>query len=582
MEEILSFDPEVTEPSLPENFMPAALAALRADGLAEDRMVLPLRSWIEGVKFDVARPEDIADFTYWAKLGLLYDLPEFPFCLGPPIAAPKQRDGRFLTFQAAEIAPIDNDKTAVVIIDHGIAFWNQRFRDLGTGACRFRAIQHLNFDKTDPTTFSIATLAQPAIGAMCDLADKPGGNGEVIAALAKQFPSSFFAQRPDPDDLWHGSAMADIAAGAGPDNPDHAILFGLELPAAALRDWGGDTLQAILPAALSAALAMASLAKANRIVIVLAFGYPAGPHDVWQPTVAQPRASHPISRAVEDFMQNSRDNGHNVKLVLPAGNHLQDHCCAQLPAATAAMTTPEIIWRLAPDDFSPSTVEICLRTASTPRLRLTAPSGKTVYANLPTATFTGLRLGGNLIAGLHRLPDRGGWIKLRLSIQPTAWTITGRTPAPFGDWRIGIEAPVPADLWILRDDRDRVQDRAKPHRPSVFFDPAYQIYDPVGAFVLDDKLAGPQRRAGTASVLTTAQDANLICVQADERTGSGKIQQAEYSGAPYATSRSMDTSVLVEDQFKVLQIEAIGNGGPRRFYVSGTSAATAAQAKVLR
>lgn len=578
MSDTLEFEIPVDAPKLPENFMPAALRALDDDPDAESRLILQLRNWSsDGVAFGVVGPDQIANFGFWDGFAKEFTTSNIdddkPFRLGPPAPKSDQPLVRTLSFTQAELEPTVNNRKAIVIIDYGIAFWNQRFRINPDGRPRFRTMQYLDFDALAPdgTAIGIRTgmLSEADIRGFCTLADTPNGNAKVMTQLGQRFGGSFFGQNPDRDGLWHGSAIADTAGGADGDDPDGYVLYGMELPSTSLRDSGGDTLGAILAAALAASLAMASPVS-DEIIIVLAFGFPAGPHD----------GSHPIARTIDAFLTDCAARSLKVKLLLPAGNHRQDQCVAHLPAV-GEDAVPSVIWRIAPDDFSPNTIEFCLTATADPTVVLAAPNGSTISVSLQAGQFATLRYGGRRIGGLHRLPDRAGAIKLRLSLASTGWRPSGRIPVPFGDWRIAVRAAVASDLWILRDDEDRQRDRFAPRRPSRFYDSLYQTHDQYGDWQRDDSAGSVVRRSGTASVMTTAHHPDHIGVQADEKVGPGPVTVAFYSGKPFLGAPNFAIFEPVEDYLAMDRIEAIGNGGPRRFWFSGTSAAAAARARKL-
>ena len=176
-----------------------------------------------------------------------------------------------------------------------------------------------------------------------------------------------------------------------------------------------------------------------------------------------------------------------------------------LPFGFPAGPPPDVIWRSAPDDFSLNCVEICLFQSDKPTVTLTSPDGQFCTICLNADHYADIQCGSTIIGGVHRWPDRRGWTKLRITLAPTAWRADGKPPAPFGDWKLQVSAKVDAQLWILRDDADRVAQQGAPLRPSVFFDPAYRERDTNGDYCLDDSTTGQLRRSGTASLLTTAQ-----------------------------------------------------------------------------
>lgn len=547
MEAVFRFAGAVTAPDLPVNYLPGALIALRGEPAA--RPFVALSHHVTGCR--VINAADLADpIALSDRLGRIERAASrAPAPASTPIRKPKSRK--------------PGKAAAIVIIDYGIAFWNRRFLT-ADGDPRFMELRYLAYDAESASGIRASALTSPEIAALCRLADMPGGHAEIERRLGVRFPDSFYGQHIDPDEFRHGTAMADLAAGSDDPGPHAPVLYGLEIPVGSLIDSGGDNLEALLPDALETALSMTDAHRGHPVTIVLAFAYPAGPHD----------GGHPVARIVTDFM--ARTAGDEISLVLPAGNHLQDACAASLPAGTPREKAPSVIWRLPPDDFSGNTVEICVPSPDGADIALTTPDGQTARASLSPASFAPLYLHGSFIGGLHRLPDRDGAAKFRLSLAGTGWYSGGQRPAPYGDWQLAVRASSPVNLWILRDDRSLPVDRSRPHRPSVFAAPCYVQTDPNGAPVMADTGPCPVRRSGTASVLSTG--AGAWCVEATERWPGGRERTAWYSGRK-ADGSQFDQRILVDDGQAGRGTPAVGTGGPALYAVSGTSAAAALAAR---
>jgi hypothetical protein len=557
---------------LPYNYFPAALAALRGDPLARNRhlFVLPLGdnsqsgalSYVISAK-RLSTPIATSDFITSLEPSIDRERANQICFLGPETDLEETSQPRIMSFDVAEVnanAPIER---VVVVIDNGIAFWNRRFRSNGTS--RFTEIRYLDFERTTPNVpLPVGRVTSTDIAALCSLSDGPLGQFEIMKALKRQFPRSFFGSNPspDPDGLWHGTAIADIAA---PDDGGKTALFAVELPDASVRDWGGTTLQTVLPLALQTALAMTGALSHLPLIIVLPFAFTAGPHT----------GSHPIALSIASELSTARGQ-RSVALVLPAGNHLQDQCCAQLQPTWPEAAAKKVNWHLPPDDFSANTIEMIVENTALgpirPKITVTLPNGKQASAELLQNKIATLKLGPHMIGQLVRAANFDGRARYRLVIEPTGWLEQNRRPAPFGDWSISIDTNQLAMLWVLRDERDTVADMATPRRTSFFTDPGYVERDASGAYLLTDPQTGPLRRSGTASVLTTA--INPMTVQAQERFGSEPAHQAWYSGRAQ-NGGNFDMSVLVDDGFKSRGLIAIGNGTDREFRISGTSAAAA-------
>lgn len=573
-------------PHLPLNYMPAGLAALRGED-TNNRLGIPLVLSGEKIVFAnfpaklIKDPSALND-----EIGRNSTYSPGKIVLGPPaLNLPFNTAQTILEFPE----PIDfvgSKRRAVVIIDVGIAFWNDRFLT-SQGESRFHDVQYLDHGKviirpgkapfgapkiTRWRRFALERIGSDDRKAIIDTASNSFGNQVAIRKLKDKFPRSFFGTDPAPDGFWHGTAVADLAAGGD----DDTLLFGVELPQAALVDYGGDTLQAVLPAAFGAALRMTEKLHLPTIV-VLAFACPAGPHD----------GTHPVAGLITDFVGKLKARDIRNELVLPAGNHLQDRCCAQLPKSVDHNSTPFITWSLAPNDNSPNTVEICVEHGEWKQITLQGPGtslltiDNAVPSNdkpfrLQAEHFASIILEGEIIGGIHHLPTNNGKAKLRLSLAHTKYRPGGKTPVPAGDWTIGVRAGSAVNLWILRDDRDDTG-----RTPSMFSDPAYRERNSDGTYVVNDIDGSKIRRAGTASIYTTAGQVFPVSA-AESLDGGPNSHAAPYSGKTFDLGLDFNFPQLVDVGESFAGQPAVHNGTSvimERF--TGTSAAAAMAARHL-
>ncbi len=566
----LPSEDEIT-PLLPYNYFPAALAAISENHAARNRhlFVLPqaqsspqdeILSYVVSAK-TMQNPAEMSAFLNSIEPALDPNLANESCFLGPETGLAQTNQPRVQKLNPSELIGNAPYSRVVVVIDHGIAFWNRSFRTAGKS--RFTEIQYLDFDKGAPNaTLPIGRLTEADVASLCGRADLPYGQTKLLETLKKQFPRSFYGSYPPPDadGLWHGTAIADIAA---PDDGGKTALYGVELPDAALRDWGGDTLQYVLPSALKAALAMTSPLAHLPLIIVLPFAFTSGPHD----------GSHPIAQNIKAILDTAKTT-RAVSLVLPAGNHLQDQCTAIIPPTALGATAAYVTWHLPPDDFSPNTIEIIVENVALdpdrPLVEITKPNGRAVQAWLLPNQTARLTLGTTIIGVLKRAANIGGNARYRISLTPTGWLKGNLRPAPFGDWKVSIATTQPAMLWVLRDERDMASDMALPNRGSYFTDPKYRERDANGDFHRDDRPPNSVRRSGTASVMTTA--VGPTTVEAMEKLGPTAPRQACYSGRA-VSGGGFDMAVLVDDGYQGRGLNAVGNGTDRVFRVSGTSAA---------
>lgn len=574
LEDIALSDPvELTEArldALPWNYLSTAYAEMIERPESPSRLLLALPGEGEAARIAAVPAEVLRDPQAMAAFILRLDVPVsktgFRLFLGPatarapndgtnaPAVAEQVTGGRWENLSAR---PFDR---ALVIIDAGIAFWNARFRD--AQGPRFRGMRYLDFDAPG---FGFDTgLDADEIAALCARADHEG-NRAVVAQLGTTFPASLFGPtaNPDPDGVWHGTAVADLAAGAAAGEADNVALFGLELPRAAIADYSGETLSAMLATILPAAIDMTSGFAGVPLTIVMPLGFPAGPQD----------GTHPAVEAMRATLQARA--GRDIRIVLPAGNHLQDRCRARLDG-----TGSSVFWDLPPDDFSTNQMEIFGPAGRPVRIGLAAPGQGQIAtaALLQPRSFRYLRRGGVRIGILMRFDDQGGRSRTRMALWQTAGS--SGTPTPSGRWTVVNEGTDPLDMWLFRDDRDPMADRARPRRPSRFWSAGYILRDALGAPPLGDDPGATVRRTGTLSVLATAAVPRVDVVQADRRYGAGAAAKADYSGSR-VDGLDLTVSELVDDGWPGCGVPVAANGGQRRVRMSGTSAAAGLRARRL-
>lgn len=593
MEEEVNFsDPPRSVPDgdlqfLPYNFLPAALPAMAGDSSAQSRIVMTFpRPGPDGKPADtemrytaihpelLARPDETAAFLKGLQDLIEPKFPPQPWFLGPPTTL-HHTPGKLLTLdrQPLELANATDFEAAVVVIDFGIAFWNRRFID--SVGPRFRAIRFMDFEPhVDATGAPVAsTLGIAEIDRKCRDAE---AGGEAVRAimqdLRRRYPRSFYgsAAAEDPDGLWHGTAMADLAAGYAETSGGRIALFGLELPAAMVQDYSGDSLTASLTAVLNAALGMTSVIRDTPVTILLPYAFSGGPQD----------QTHPAAEAIGSFLDFHARSGLNV--VVSAGNLLQDRLRAKLPGTPREGTPLKLDWWEAPDDFSINTVEALIQNVAPMNgrasLDVKAPTNETAFTSgLTEGQSRDILRRGAVVGSIMRFQNTGTTARLRLSLMPSGQRGTG-VPAPHGRWVLSTPSTQPADLWILRDDADPVFDREYPQRQSHFDHQMYRPTNKLGEPGRDDDPGSPLMRSGTLSPLATAR--GVAAVQADERLGNSPVRQAEYSGKPDGGA-ALALHYLVDDGYSERGVAASANGSDRRVRVSGTSAAAALHVRDL-
>jgi hypothetical protein len=531
----ITFGPAERAPHLPVNYLPAVLPLWH--GAAQGPRGVALCDPVAGRALPplavtdqlAASPARLSAHLERHAPGMLAWLA--PFAAPPPATGKPQR--------LRTIPPAGQG--ALVLIDQGIAFWHPRFRRDGRNA--FASVVYL---PPSGVVTPADVLDRRAIDRVAtDIAqDAP----RALKALAARFPHALIAATaalPEPDRaaFWHGTAVADTLVGA--DAADRAMI-GVELPDLAGRDWSGGVLQALLPAAIDAALRL--LPPGMPVTIVLPYAFTGGPQD----------GRHPGARVLTAMLARLGAE-RQLRLVVPAGNHRQDACCARHAAALA--------WHVPPDDHSANTLDVRGSwPADTPvTVTLTLPGEAPTTVGMADDTVVRLRRKSVTVAALHR--HDGG---LRIATMPTGWRTGLPAPAPFGLWHIAL-SPAGGAAWVLRDDRDPVADGALPRRQSWLVDPARRDINPDGGPVMDDDPDAQVVRAGTLSVLATATGADCAGALA---VAGGRWDTASYSGLPVG---GLEPALMIptDDMAAPGGILALVNGGPGRARVSGTSLSAA-------
>ena len=594
MEEDVTFsDPPHSVPAadlgfLPYNYLPAALPAIAGDSSARSRIVMTFPQPVSNpTTVDTAmvytainadllgKPDKTADFLKGVQDIIGWEFVPQPWFLGPPTDLRHDPITPLLRLDRKPLELVNQSDfaAAVVVVDVGIAFWNRRFQD--PDGPRFRAIRFLDFDypQAAPGVPFPSTLDRGEIKDLCKKAEARGdADRAIVHELRARFPGSFYgsAAAENLDGLWHGTAMADLAAGHPGDPSSRIALFGLELPTAMVQDFGGDSLTASLLAMLNAALGMTSAIRDRPVTILLPYAFSGGPQD----------GTHPAAEVIRRFLAFHARPGLNI--VVSAGNLLQSRIRAKLPGTPANGVPLKLDWWAAPDEFSVNTVEALIKnvlpTNRRASLDVKAPTNETeASSGLVAGQARDILRSGAVIGSIMRFRNIDNTARLRLSLMPTGQRGTEVT-SPHGRWVLSTPSTQPADLWILRDDADSVFDREYPHRQSHFEHPMYRPTNKLGEPGRGDDPGSPLMRSGTLSPMATAP--GVAAVQADEGLGNAAQGQAEYSGKPDGPL-PLDLHYLVDDGYAERGVPASANGSDQRVRVSGTSAAAALHVRNL-
>jgi hypothetical protein len=514
----------VTAPWLPENWLPSALSLIDAGPAGPRRVFLfdPASGTIPG-------PIDLDD-------AVVADPARLSAALAPSLGAGQLGwigPAGSVGTGAAQLHPAgggDGATEALVLIDQGIAAWHPTLR------AAFAGLLFLPPDGRPAPTDLLDKAALATLSAQADAGDMSG----LIRVLAARAPHSLYARSPAlphalSGAIWHGTSVASAALPrAG------RVAYGIELPDAATRDWTGGMLQALLPAAIAAALAMTAHLAHLPLTILLPYAFTGSPLD----------GTHPVARAVSGLLAVAE---RPVTLVVPAGNHRQDACAATAPDG-------RLTWHIPPDDASGNAMDLSAEVDPA-ALHLILPDGTAADLMVARGEVAILRYQGRCLAVAARPVTES--FRLRLAVMPAA------SGAPFGRWQI-VAPGTALQATVLRDDRDGVMDGPHPRRQSWLVADGQSETGPDGAPLMDDASGATVTRRGTLSVLATIPGARIA--RATARAGAGQEVTAAYSGLhPDGVERG--DPALVDDGWPDCGWLALAGTGPRRLRLSGTSLA---------
>ena len=422
----------------------------------------------------------------------------------------------------------------VGIIDDGIAFAHERFRDGPTST----RIENLWLQSQqiadDPSTIFARgrELTKDQINELikaCTTNDLVDEDLVYRKAGVLDFASSehkSLARRAA-----HGTHVLDTATGPiSGCRPGWPIVC-VQLPSAVTADTSGALLtQWALEGVwyiLLQSLAIASQAgtRPMPVVINLSYGFTAGSHD----------GGHPLERALQKTVAVwERIVGAPVRVVLPAGNNLQSRLHARMSFDGSQVV--ELPWRIHPDDRTASHVEIWLprRPSQAPcPVRVSVrPPGSTVAAGPPIGgpgtTTSELKAEGQVLCQLNYghtgEPDGRGVVRIsvaptyeleRTTHEPGRPTPPPNPVAPHGVWTIRIEntelaAGEEVHAWVQRD--DSAFGYPSLGRQSYFDDPKYRRFDAIGNMSVEDNPGSLVKRSGTLNAIATGSDPRIMVV----------------------------------------------------------------------
>jgi hypothetical protein len=433
--------------------------------------------------------------------------------------------------QPASLRP----SAVVAVIDDGLAFAHERFRDRN-GQTRFKY-----FWNQDDTT----GIGQPAdfqsgrefsandINGL--LAAWTGPSGIVDEdALYRQAGQKLVGRR-----VKHGTHVMDVACGMDPVDvtPQSPYLIGVQLPSRVTERTSGvfltpavrDAIHYILTRADQIADDMGSAPLP--VVVNISYGTIAGPHDgsgVFEASIDQLVADRPTP----------------LRVVLPAGNHYLARCHAlfDLPAGASQM----LRWRVQPDDKAGSFMELWLPKLTSAghrpqvEMRITTPTRESSDWISPGQHWHWPNDGDiRFWAVNYNPPVRRP--RLFLAMAPTADLATPPRTAPAGTWLVelrNVGEDVAVEAWIQRGDTPFGYPLWG--RQSRFDDSEYRRFDLAGRPWQDDTPPPNSyiRRHGSINALATGQRSIVV----------GGFRRCDRTPSVYSGSGPTSTPVTIPPQ----------------------------------
>ncbi|WP_282604463.1 S8 family serine peptidase [Pelagibius sp. Alg239-R121] len=391
----------------------------------------------------------------------------------------------------------------VAVIDDGINIANDRFVDaLGRSRVDYAWVQDADSAGDVPYGKVITSTEIDQKRAAC--ADEAVVLSQLGLVKDKAFDESALVRRAS-----HGTHMADLAAGYGPDEKgfDKSHLrrmITVQLPFLMTQETSGATYVPFVTAAVKfirkQAEKMRIALKLDRLPVVINFSYAisGGPHN----------SKGQVEQILEKELANDQTAGKGVmmQVVLPAGNrHLnRQHACSEIGRdARQLLSLP---WRIQPCDQTSSYLEIWIPADTTPTVEISPPGGvSTTLALAGEAQLLRDGPNGDVIARVTLDNPNSDRQRILIAVAPTEIFDSTRQRAPAGLWKVIVETFLrpgeQIDAWVQRDEapyRYRTNGRQ-----SYFDDPNYKRFDEQGRLELEDQDNSVVKRCGTQSGLST-------------------------------------------------------------------------------
>ncbi|HKW80638.1 MAG TPA: hypothetical protein VJQ49_06495 [Casimicrobiaceae bacterium] len=502
-------------------------------------------------------------------------LPIARFEIGPPVVP------QFTPSPIAPLAPLavfPPNAAIVAVIDDGLAFANERFRD-AAGKTRFKY-----FWNQDDTT---GINKPPGFGWGRELLET-----EINTLLASCTHSGIV----DEEELYrragqdlvarrskHGTHVMDLACGMEAQQvtpqANAPYLIGVQLPHWVTEETSGATLTPPVFDALNYILQRADQIAAQEntaplpIVVNLSYGTIAGPHD----------GTSPLEQAIDEMIT---ARATPLRVVLPAGNHYLARCHARFSMPAAPPPRVETLrWRVQPDDQSPSFAEIWLPHSGGAQplpqveLRITTPTGVTSPWIGPGASWKWPSAANvRFYAAYFNVFAAGSRPHVLLAMAPTSQLAAAPRIAPSGTWTIEVKntgRAIRVDAWVQRGDTPPGYPLFG--RQSRFDDPRYVRFDLAGRPEEVDFGPSTILRYGSINALATGHESIVIGgfrrsdYAASRYSGAGPIVYPPGIGGPWRDGP--DATAVDDDSAALHGVLAAGTRTRSICAMDGTSVA---------
>jgi hypothetical protein len=482
-----------------------------------------------------------------------------------------------------------NGTVVVGVIDDGLAFAHDRFRNGIASRVEYWWLQDGIYLRGPTNRLYGRELGKADIDAL--LVDCTSAGLVNEDELYQRAGLNDFRFDSHKSAAWlhsHGTHVMDLASGYDAhDARDDRPIVCVQLPARVTADTSGADLRPFAMAAIDYILECADRIAQDRgvrilpVVINLSYGTIGGPHD----------GTSFFERYINWRVAERKARGSTLDVVIPAGNGHLSRCHAQVKF-DAATRSVDLLWRILPDDQTPSYLDIWLppRTSagSSSRIEMTVtpPGGGTLGTLAEGAPYLLEWVEPGAVPKrvycqvqyLHFPPptSRG---RFRVRVQPTM-TLDSTPLAPAGLWTIrltNISLPTTAlvHAWVQRD--ESLYGHPIRGRQSYFDDPTYRRFDDSGREVEVDFAGCVVRRASLLNSLATGRDTVVVggYVRATRRmskySAGGPVTKPKGATAP---PRTGPDAVVPSDDSPIHQgVLAAGSRSGAVVAMSGTSVA---------